>query len=101
MNNYTVVIHRRVYGQISEIQDFIASIHTYSAAEKYSKQLFDEIESLSYLADAMQYTQWKVAKQFHPHAKRLITKNRKWNVIFHIEDAFVIVDSIIASSQMR
>ena len=101
MNNYTVVIHRRVYEQISEIQDFIAGIHTYSAAEKYSNKLFDEIETLSYLADAIKYSEWEVTKQFHPHAKCLITKNRKWNVIFHIESEFVVVDSIMASSQMR
>lgn len=101
MNSYTVVIHRRVYGQISEIQDFIASIHTYSAAEKYSNRLFAEIEALSHLADAIKYSDWDIAKQYHPLAKCLITKNRKWNVIFHIEEGFVIVDSIMASSQMR
>jgi len=36
----------------------------------------------------------------HPKARRLITENRKWNIIYHIQGEFVVVDKIIPSSMM-
>ncbi len=101
MRRYRLIIHDRVFDQISEIQNFIASLNTYEAAKNYSKKLFDEIESLKHRADVMQFSRWKVAKKYHPKAKRLITKNRKWNIIFHIDGSFVVIDSILPSSTMR
>ncbi len=101
MKLYEVVIHRRVYKQISEIQDYIAGINTYASAIKYSNALFDEIETLSYLADVLPETDWASAKEYHPEAKRMVTHNRKWNIIYHIEGDFVIIDSVLASSTMK
>lgn len=100
MKKYRLIIHERVFDQISEIQNFIASLNTYEAAENYSNRLFKEIESIRYLADAMQFSRWKVAKQYHPKAKRLITKNLKWNIIFHTDGDYVVIDSILPSSTM-
>ena len=48
-----------------------------------------------------QVSQWQTAKKYHLRAKRLITKNRKWNIIFHIEGVYVVVDAIIPSSLMK
>ena len=101
MKLYEVVVHRRVYKQIASIQDYIASINTYDAAVKYSNGLFDEINTLSYLADALPETDWASSKEYHPNAKRMVTHNRKWNIIFHIDGDFVVIDSIVASSSMK
>lgn len=103
MKKYEIVVHERVYETIGKIQDFIASKYTYDAAEKYSERLFDDIEALSnpMLVDAMQPSRWKTARRYHPAAKRLITKNRKWNVIFHTTGNFVIIDAIVPSSSMK
>ena len=101
MKVYEVVVHRRVYEQIASIQDYIASINTYASAVKYSNALFDEISTLSYLADVLPETDWASAKEYHPEAKRMVTHNRKWNIIFHIDGDFVIIDIILASSSMK
>ena len=79
------------------------SVSSASLAEKYTDQLLDEIRSLSnpILVNAMQPSQWQAAKKHHPQAKRLITKNRKWNIIFHTQGGYVIVDAIIPSTLMK
>ena len=101
MKRYKVVFHRRVYQQIADIQDYIIGFNTYESAIRYSNRLFEEMYTLSYLADVMPETDWATAKEYHPEAKRMVTHNRKWNIIFHIEGGFVIIDSIVASSTMK
>ena len=103
MEDYKVVIHERVFDKIDEIQDFIANLYNYEAAARYSALLFAEMYSLSnpILVHAMQPSQWQVAKKYHRNAKRLITKNRKWNIIFHTYGKYVIVDAIIPSTLMK
>ena len=103
MGKYEIVVHDRVFETIGKIQDFIASKYTYEAAEKYSEQLFDDIESLSdpLLVSSMQPSRWKSARRYHPAAKRLISKNRKWNIVFHTDGNFVVIDAIIPSSLIK
>ena len=101
MKLYEIVVHNRVYEQIADIQDYIASINTYDSAVKYSNDLFDEIEKLTYLADVLPETDWASAKEYHPDAKRMVTHNKKWNIIFHTEGDFVVIDSIKASATMK
>ena len=38
-----------------------------------------------------------MAKSIHPKAETLTIINRKWTVVFHIDDDFVIVDRIFPS----
>ncbi|MBQ6771103.1 MAG: hypothetical protein IJP44_09035 [Bacteroidales bacterium] len=101
MKHYTVSISNAVLDDIDSISDFIISISTPEHAIKYKNQLISEINTLCYLADTIGFTQWKAAKKFHPKAKRLITKNRKWNVIFHTDGEFVIVDKLIPSKMIK
>lgn len=100
MNNYILNVKQEVYDDIENIRNFIITVGSKELALKYTQNLLSEIEDLTYLADTMQVSQWKTAKLYHPEARRLITKNRKWNIIYHIEDEFVVVDKIIASSRM-
>lgn len=103
IEEYTVVIHERVRGQIKEIVDYIESVSTKSHARRYADELETNFYSLSnpILVHAMQPSQWQVAKKYHRNAKRLITKNRKWNIIFHTYGKYVIVDAIIPSTLMK
>lgn len=101
MNYYKVAISKNVFTEIEEIADFIIKISTPEYAIKYKNQLISEIAALSYMADVINYSQWKVAKRCHPKAKRMITKNKKWNVIFHVEGFYVIVDKIIPTKMVN
>ena len=101
MNYYKVAISKNVFTEIEEITDFIIKISTPEHAIKYKNQLISEIAALSYMADVINYSQWKVAKRCHPKAKRMITKNKKWNVVFHVERFNVIVDKIIPTKMVN
>ncbi len=103
MKSYRLVVTDNVWNNLTEITQYITSVASENLAMKYTDQLLDEIRELSnpLLADAMQFSQWQTAKQLHPQAKRLITKNRKWNIIFHIDGQFVVIDGIIATSNLH
>ena len=103
MKSYRLVVTDNVWNNLAEITKYITSVASENLAMKYTDQLLDEIRELSnpLLADAMQFSQWQTAKQLHPQAKRLITKNRKWNIIFHIDGQFVVIDGIIATSNLH
>lgn len=103
MKRYRLVVTDNVWNNLTEITQYITSVASENLAMKYTDQLLDEIRELSnpLLADAMQFSQWQTAKQLHPQAKRLITKNRKWNIIFHIDGQFVVIDGIIATSNLH
>lgn len=101
MNHYKVDISQEVFAEIEDIADFIIKISTPEHAIRYKNQLIGEIATLSYMADVINFSQWKVAKRCHPKAKRLITKNKKWNIIFHIAGDDVIVDKMIPSKMVK
>ena len=100
MNNYQLNVKQEVFDDIEDIRQFIVSVGSKDLAIQYTENLIAEIEKLSYLADKMQLSRWKVAKKYHTQARRLITKNRKWSIIYHIQGEFVVVDKIIPSSMM-
>lgn len=100
MNNYKLNVKQEVFDDIENIRQFIVSVGSKDLAIQYTEYLIAEIEKLTYLADKMQLSKWKVAKKYHPQARRLITKNRKWNIVYHIQGEFVVVDKIIPSSMM-
>ena len=101
MKYYKVSVSKTVLAEIEEISDFIISISTPEHAVRYKNQLISEIATLSYMADIINYSQGKTAKKYHPKAKRYITKNKKWNVIFHIDGDDVIVDKLLPSKMIK
>ena len=97
MKTYQVLIRNQVYLDLYEIASFILSVNNYSLAQSYMLMLYNEIKSLSYLADVIPFTKWSFISTQYPECKSLITKNKKWNIIFRIENDFVIIEKIIAS----
>ena len=101
MKYYNVSVSKTILAEIEDISDFIISISTPEHAVRYKNQLISEIATLSYMADIINYSQWKTAKKYHPKEKRYITKNKKWNVIFHIDGDDVIVDKLLPSKMIK
>ena len=79
MKYYNVSVSKTILAEIEDISDFIISISTPEHAVRYKNQLISEIATLSYMADIINYSQWKTAKKYHPKAKRYITKNKSIN----------------------
>lgn len=40
-------------------------------------------------------------RQIHPEARRMVSHNRKWVYVYHIEASFVIVDRIIPAKMNK
>ena len=40
-------------------------------------------------------------RQIHPEARRMVSHNRKWVYVYHIEESFVIVDRILPAKMNK
>ncbi|MCL2290986.1 MAG: hypothetical protein FWC34_09855 [Bacteroidetes bacterium] len=102
MKNYRILIAQRVFDEdFKNISDFVSNIHTKKTAQAYVKRILEEIEMLSYLAEFIPTTSYVNILELHPQAKRIITKNGKWTVIFYVEDEFVKVIKITPSKMIK
>ena len=100
MKEYKVRILDTVFSDIDDIADFIVSVSTLEHAAKYARELGAEIMTLRYLADFIPESRYRSVRHYHPLAKQLRTRNKQLNIIFHIEDDYVIVDKILASKMI-
>ena len=52
---------------------------------------------LSILADIYPPSRYADIRRYHSRARRMVSHNKRWVYIFHIEDDTVIVDRILPS----
>ena len=93
-----IIILPQVRNDLAEIIEFITYNTSEENALRYADELIIEVEQLSYLADAMAVIPSKTLALYHPLAQRLLSKNRKWCIIFHKTEKYVFVHKIIPSS---
>lgn len=67
---------------------------TQIGANKYIDTMIAEVMSLSVFADLYRTSTKENILQYHPQARRMVSHNKRWVYIFHIEDETVIVDRI-------
>ena len=67
---------------------------TQIGANKYIDTMIAEVMSLSIFADLYRTSTKEDILQYHPQARRMVSHNKRWVYIFHIEDETVIVDRI-------
>jgi hypothetical protein len=97
MKTYQVLIRKQVYLDLYKIALFIIHKNSFYLAKNYLQILYNEINALSYLADAIPPTKWSFISARYPNCKSLVTKNKRWNIIFKIEGDYVVVEKIVAS----
>jgi len=100
MKIYEVVVHQSAEVDIDGIADFLFANLSLKSAYTYLRTIGDEIKSLSVYADCYAESRSKTILSIHPHGRRMLSHNRKWNYVFHIEDGFVIVDRVIPSKMI-
>ncbi len=54
-----------------------------------------EIKMLSLYADLYHKTTSRTFLKIHPEARHMVSHNRRWDYVFHIEGEYVIIDRII------
>jgi len=102
MKNYQILIAQRVFDEdLKNVSDFISTIHTKETARIYVKRILEEIKTLSYLADFIPVSSYLNLLKLHPQAKRIVTKNGKWTIVFYTEDEYVKVIKIAPSKMIK
>lgn len=97
MQVYEVRISREAYHDMGELRFFLDEMLSEEGAVRYANTMKEEIKSLSVYADCMSRTTSRTLLLIHPNARRMVSHNRRWMYIFHVEEDIVIVDRIIPS----
>ena len=79
---------------MDELEEYLKSVMTQIGANKYIDTMIAEVMSLSIFADLYRTSIKEDILQYHPQARRMVSHNKRWVYIFHIEDETVIVDRI-------
>lgn len=101
MKTYRVIISPSANQDIDRLVDFLFTKLSKESSYHYIDIMINEVNSLSLFADCFSLSRSEVVKAIHPNARRMISHNRKWNYIFHIEDGVVIVDRILPSKMIK
>ena len=94
MTIYNVRLHSSAMRDMDELEDYLKSVMTQIGANKYIDTMIAEVMSLSIFADLYRTSTKEDILQYHPQARRMVSHNKRWVYIFHIEDETVIVDRI-------
>lgn len=79
---------------LEELRDWLGTVMSREGAHSYVANMRNEVLSLSLYADLYRPSVLVDIRQYHPQARRMVSHNRRWVYIFHIEDDVVIVDRI-------
>ena len=101
MQVYEVRISRAAYADMASLRVFLDSMLSEEGAIRYANNMRAEIKMLSVYADCFGRTTSKTLLSIHPKVRRMISHNRRWLYVFHIEGSFVIVDRILPAKMNK
>ena len=101
MKPYEVRISNSAYSDMKALQAFLDGMLSLDAAVRYANMMRMEIKMLSLFADCYKRTSSKTLLIIHPEARRMVSHNRKWIYVYHIEERFVIVDRILPAKMNK
>ena len=79
---------------IDSLSDWLSERMSPEGARKYLDAMINEIHSLAVFADLYRVSRYSDIRAIHPEARHMVSHNKKWTYIFHIEDDVVVVDRI-------
>lgn len=101
MQIYEVRISRDALQDMARLRAFLLEMMSEEGAVRYANNMRTEIKMLSVFANLYRKTTSKTFLQIHPEARHMVSHNRRWDYVFHIEDGFVIVDRIIPAKMNK
>jgi len=101
MRIYEVRIRHSALADMDNLRLFLDKMLSEEGAVRYAKNMKSEIESLSVFADCIGRSSSETIRSIHPNARRMISHNRKWIYVFHIEGDYVLVDRILPSKMNK
>lgn len=97
MRIYNVRVSRSAEADIDELANFLFEHLSKEGAYRYLEFMKQEVLSLSVYADCFGESHSETLRAIHPNAKRMLSHNRKWAYVFHIDRDTVYVDRILPS----
>ena len=101
MQIYEVRISLGALQDMARLRTFLLEMMSEDGAVRYANNMRAEIKMLSVFADLYRKTNSKTFLQIHPEARHMVSHNRRWDYVFHIEESFVIVDRIIPAKMNK
>ena len=101
MQLYEVRISLSARADMAELRKFLDAMMTEDGAIRYANNMREEIKMLSLYADLYGKSTSLSLRRIHPEARRMMSHNRRWVYVYHIEETFVIVDRILPSKMNK
>lgn len=100
MQIYKVEVGATARLDVEELADFLFDNMSLEGAYKYLDTIGFEMQSLAVYADCFSESRSLTIKQVHPHARRMVSHNKKWVYVFHIEGDTVVIDRILKTKMI-
>ena len=78
-----------------ELRKFLKAMMTEEGAVRYANNMRIEVKTLSAYAECYGRSTSATLRKIHPDARRMVSHNRKWMYVYHIDGPFAIVDRIL------
>ena len=101
MHIYEVRISQDALQDMARLRSFLLEMMSEDGSVRYANNMRAEIKMLSLFAGLYGKTTSKTLLAIHPEARRMISHNRRWIYVFHIEESFAIVDRIIPAKMNK
>ena len=95
MKTYRVEVDSSAWADIDELTDWIRENMSREGGDRYIDAMICEIYTLTVYADLYQVSRYADIRCYHPRARRMVSHNKKWVYVFHIEGDVGVVDRIL------
>ncbi len=94
MKTYQVRISTSAETDFRDLVLFLLKNMSIEGTHRYITAMRNEIMSLSILADLYRTSSFADVLRYHAKARKMVSHNKKWVYIFHIDGDAVVVDRI-------
>ncbi len=101
MQIYEVRISQEAVKDMARLRSFLLEMMSEDGAIRYANNMRAEIKMLSVFAALYRKTTSKTFLKIHSEARHMVSHNRRWDYVFHIEGDYVIVDRIIPAKMNK
>ena len=101
MRIYEVRISHDALLDMARLRTFLLEMMSEDGAVRYANNMRAEIKMLSVFAGLYRRTTSNTFLQIHPEARHMVSHNKRWDYVFHIEEDYVIIDRIIPAKMNK
>ena len=101
MQTYEVRISNAALADMDDLRRFLDAMMSEEGAIRYANNMRTEIKMLAFCAGCFGRSTSMTLRQIHPQARKMVSHNRRWIYVYHIEAPHVIVDRILPAKMNK